>query len=270
MPVDYRTLPSESFPRLQEVMRLLRSPQGCPWDREQDHRSLRPHLLEECWELLALLDEPEGPEDERLLEELGDVLLQVAFHAQIASERGAFDLPRVADGLVTKLIRRHPHVFAGTQVTGSGEVRNWEAIKRDEAGGDRAASPPPLPALLEAGGVLAKAERAGFRWPGAEAARAQMLEELAEVDETVAAGGGEPLEREFGDLLLAMVSWGRGLEVDAESALRRAVGRFRARYARMEAILAEAGHAPGSASPEALLGAWDQAQSSPSASPGTG
>jgi tetrapyrrole methylase family protein/MazG family protein len=270
MPVDPQSLPAEPFARLEAVMRLLRSPQGCPWDREQDHRSLRPHLLEECWELLAVLDEPGGPEDERLLEELGDVLLQVVFHAQIASERGAFHLPRVADGLVAKLIRRHPHVFAGTEVTGSQEVlRNWEAIKRGETG-DRAVSPPPLPALLEAGGVLAKAERAGFRWPGAKEARAKVLEEWAEVDEAVAAGGGEPLEREFGDLLLAVVTWGRGLEVDAESALRRAVGRFRRRYARMEAILAEAGHPPGTAPPQAQLNAWEQAHSSPSGSSGTG
>ncbi len=270
MPVDPQTLPAEPFARLEAVMRLLRSPQGCPWDREQGHRSLRPHLLEECWELLAVLDEPEGPDEGRLLEELGDVLLQVVFHAQIASERGAFDLPGVADALVAKLIRRHPHVFAGTEVSGSGEVlRNWEAIKRDETS-DHSEPPIPLPALLEAGRVLAKVERAGFRWPGAEEARAQVLEEWAEVDEAIAAGGGEPLEREFGDLLLAAVSWGRGLGLDAESVLRRAVGRFRARYARMEAILAEAGHPPGSAPPEALLGAWEQAHSSPSGSPGTG
>jgi MazG family protein len=270
MPVDPKTLPDEPFARLEAVMRLLRSPQGCPWDREQDHRSLRPHLLEECWELLAVLDEPGGPQEGRLREELGDVLLQVAFHAQIAFERGAFDLPGVADALVAKLIRRHPHVFAGVEVSGSGEVlRNWEAIKRVE-GSDPSEPPIPLPALLEAGRLLAKAERSGFRWPGTAEARAQALEEWAEVDEAVAAGGGEPLEREFGDLLLALVSWGRGLGLDAESALRRGVRRFRARFARMEAILAKAGHPPGTAPPQVQLDAWEQAHSSPSGSSGTG
>jgi tetrapyrrole methylase family protein/MazG family protein len=236
MTLDPRTLPAEPFPRLQEVMRLLRSPAGCPWDREQDHRSLRPHLLEECWEVLTLLDDPHGPDDDRLLEELGDLLLQVAFHAQIASERGAFDLARVAAQLVDKLIRRHPHVF-GEKVAGdSAEVlRNWDAIKRAESAGSRDDLSPPLPALLEAGGTLAKAERAGFPCAGPDEALARVSEKLAELEEAVSSDRADARERKFGDLLLAVVSWCRVLEVDAESALHRAVRRLRDRYDRWAA-----------------------------------
>lgn len=264
MSIDPNTLPEQPLPRLRELMRILRSPSGCPWDRRQDHRSLRAHLLEEAWELLAVLDESPHPDDDHLCDELGDVLLQVVFHAQIADERQAFDLDRVADRLSEKLIRRHPHVFGDVEVDGSEQVvANWESIKRREgphpAPGREGTTP--LPALLDADRMLAKAERTGFRWGEDAQARAKVSEELTELEEAVAAGAASGIEAEFGDLLLALVSWGRRLAVDPESALRGAVGRFRERLERMEGALREAGYDPLSAPPEERLAAWDRVQS---------
>ncbi len=227
MNIDPNNLPDDPLPRLRELMRLLRGPAGCPWDRQQDHRSLRPHLLEETWEVLAVLDETPEPDDERLCDELGDLLLQVVFHAQIADERGAFDLDGVAGHIGDKLVRRHPHVFGDTEVDGSAQVlANWEAIKRQEGGEE---SPTPLPALLDAERTLSKAERSGLSWTDTAQARAKVGEELSEVEAAIVQRDPVGIEAEFGDLLLALVSWGRRLGVDPESALRGAVRRFRER-----------------------------------------
>ncbi len=229
--------------RLWDVMRQLRGPGGCPWDREQSLATLKSCLLEECYELLAAM---EGEDLEAHAEELGDVLLQVVFQAVIREEQGAFTLDDVAWRLVEKLERRHPHVFGTTAVDNAEAVlRNWEQIKQAE----RAAAPPAarsalagvpaaLPALLQAQRVQSKASRVGFDWPEAAGPRAKIDEELAELEQAVAAGDQAAMTAEMGDLLFSLVNLCRFLKIDAEEALRGSTGRFSNRFQWIEAALA--------------------------------
>jgi MazG family protein len=229
-------------------MARLRGPGGCPWDHEQTHRSLARHLLEEAHEVLDAID---SDDPERLREELGDLLLQVAFHAQMAADAGMFDIDDVAAGIVTKLIRRHPHVFGEVEVSGAEEVLvNWERIKAEEKG-ERPLEddiPASLPALARAAKVQRRAAGWGFDWRTAGAAVAKLREEVDELDRAVAAAGGadaaegregratsEEVERELGDVLLAATAVARKVGVDPESALRRGVARFAERYEVMRA-----------------------------------
>jgi tetrapyrrole methylase family protein/MazG family protein len=215
---------------LVRVMARLRGPGGCPWDREQDHRSLARHLLEEAHEVLEAIDE--GDPD-RLREELGDLLLQVVFHAQMAADAGTFDVDDVAEGIVAKLIRRHPHVFGDVEVDSASEVLvNWERIKTEEKGekGVEEEIPATLPALARAAKVQRRAAGSGFEWRTRDAAMDALREEI---DELGAAEDPEHAEEELGDVLFAVVSVARTLGVDAESALRRTVRRFSERYDRM-------------------------------------
>jgi tetrapyrrole methylase family protein/MazG family protein len=228
----------ELFDELVRVMARLRSPDGCPWDREQTHRSLRPYLLEETYEALEAVDDENW---DRLCDELGDVLLQVVFHAQLASERGDFDIEDVAGKIVWKLKRRHPHVFADSVADTPDEVIDrWEKLKREEDGYQERESavdgvPAALPALQRAHKLQKRASRAGFDWDEIAGPRAKIDEELAEVDEAVAEDNpGERVEDEIGDLLFAVVNLARFLDVEPEGALRRANERFSRRYRAVE------------------------------------
>jgi len=232
----------DGIARLQEIVARLRAPDGCPWDREQTHSSLRPLLVEECYEVL---DAIERSDDANLREELGDVLLHIAMHAQMASERGAFSLEEVAITVCEKMIRRHPHVFGDKLAADSDAVlRQWDQIKRAEKGGvsgvldNLTAS---LPALLKAQTAQKKASRVGFDWPDIEPVFAKFAEEIAEVREAIAENDRSGLESEVGDLIFTAVNLARKLGVDAETALAGSTNRFISRFQGIEREL----HAEG-------------------------
>jgi len=223
---------------LVRVMARLRGPGGCPWDREQTHASLARHLLEETHETLDAIDAGDG---DRLREELGDVLLQVVFHAQMAADDGAWDVDDVAQGIVEKLIRRHPHVFGDVEVAGADEVLvNWERIKADEKGAKPLEDdiPETLPALARASKVQRRAAGWGFEWRSVDSALEALKEEVGELESHTDADNAE---QEIGDVLFATVSVARRLGVDPESALRRTVRGFAERYERFNAMLEERG-----------------------------
>jgi MazG family protein len=243
------------------VARLRRD---CPWDREQTSKSIMPFLLEETYEALDAL-ESESPEDVR--GELGDVLLQILLHAEIASERGEFDVGDVIEGVRSKMVRRHPHVFGNLTVTGADEVlENWSAIKAAER---RAASkdasalagvPAALPALLRAERLGEKASRVGFDWTDPRAVLGKVREELAELDEALATGKAAEIESELGDCLFALASLGRKAGVSAELALTRALDRFVRRFRGVEAELERAGRSVREVSLEEMEALWQEAK----------
>ncbi len=251
--------------RLLEIMAKLRDPQGgCPWDLEQDFRSIAPYTLEEAYEVA---DAIERGDLQDLRDELGDLLLQVVFHARLASEQGAFDFHDVVAGICDKMTRRHPHVFASASVeSAAAQTVAWEQLKADE----RAARAPGrgllddvpvgLPALTRARKLGSRAARAGFDWPDAAGPRAKVAEELAELDEAAAGEDRARVEHELGDLLFAVVNHARHLEVDPESALRGANARFARRFRHVESRLAAAGLAPGEAPLDQLDRWWDEAK----------
>jgi tetrapyrrole methylase family protein / MazG family protein len=216
---------------LVEVVRRLRSPQGCPWDREQTHASLRATMLEEAYEVLEAIDEQSVP---KLREELGDVLLQVLMQSEISEETGEFTLGDVADAVREKLVRRHPHVFGSTVVSGADEVvRNWEALKAQEYGRESALDgvQRSLPALQWAWSLQRRAANVGFDWPDVDGALEKVREELEELREAPTV---EDREAEFGDLLFTLVNVARKLGMNPEDALRASTGRFEARFRMME------------------------------------
>jgi MazG family protein len=227
---------------LVRVVARLRAPDGCPWDRAQTHRSLRRHLLDEAYELL---DAIEDGDPSRLRDELGDVLLQAVFHAQMASDEGAFDIDDVAELTVEKLIRRHPHVFAEVEADTPEEVyANWERIKAAE-GEERpidAEMPGSLPSLIAAQKVQRRASGRGFDWAHLAGAVEKVREELAELEEAAAEHEGadregaakDALEEEVGDVLFAVTALARRLGVDAETALRSTIRKFVGRFETME------------------------------------
>src|SRR5713101_186952 len=221
----------ERLAALIDVVQRLRSPDGCPWDREQTHASLRATLLEEAYEVLEAIDEGSMP---KLREELGDVLLQVLMQAEIAGETGEFSLGDVADSVREKLVRRHPHVFGDVTVSGADEVvRNWEALKAREYGRESALDgvQRSLPALQWAWSLQRRAANVGFDWPDVEGALDKIREELEELRQ---ASTVEAREAEFGDLLFTMVNVARKLGINPEDALRGTTGRFEARFRMME------------------------------------
>lgn len=247
--------------RLQDIVARLRSPDGCPWDREQTHSSLRALLVEECHEVI---DAIERVDDANLREELGDLLLHVVMHAQMAAERGAFTLDEISAGICEKMIRRHPHVFGESRATDTEAVlKQWEAIKRQEKGGSTgvldgiAAS---LPALLRAQTVQKKAARVGFDWPDAEPVFAKIEEETAEIREALARDDRAAVEAEIGDLLFSAVNLSRKLEVDAETALSGTIKRFTARFRHIENALRAEGRILEDTPIEELERLWEQAK----------
>jgi nucleoside triphosphate diphosphatase len=235
------------------LMARLRDPQrGCPWDREQTFSSIAPYTIEEAYEVA---DAIERGEHQQLRDELGDLLFQVVFHARMAEERGWFDFAAVATAIHDKLVRRHPHVFAGASPAPEELVRVWEEQKAQERaesalGGPAAEGtvlagvPRALPALVRAAKLGRRAARVGFDWPDAQPVRAKVLEELHEMDVALAAasGAGEAgtnaggVAEELGDLLFSIVNWSRHLKLDAEGALRAANAKFERRFARMESL----------------------------------
>ena len=231
-----------SFQTLVDIVERLRSPGGCPWDLEQTHESLKRNLLEECYEVLEAIDEGTAG---ALSEELGDVLVQVAFHAQIARETGEFDLSDVLSQVNSKLIRRHPHVFGDAKVTDAREVeRNWEKLKEAEKGqeGDKKSPvdgiPKDLPALTYAQLMQDRVGRAGFEWEDISCVLDKVVEEVEELRQ---AANREEKTLELGDLLFTMVNLSRWLDIHAEDALRQANRRFQSRYATMERLAADQG-----------------------------
>ncbi len=257
--VDWVRKKSYSFNDLVDIVRLLRSPGGCPWDMEQTHQSIRRNFLEEAYEVAEAIDE-ENPD--HLKEELGDVLLQVLFHAQIEAEEGRFTVDDVADGICQKLIYRHPHVFAQTEVSGSDEVlQNWEELKRTEKHQETytdtlTAVARSLPALWRAEKVQKKAKKAGFDWDDVADALDKLSEEVEELKQAIAQNTN--IEEELGDLLFAAVNVSRFVKVDSEEALQAATDKFTRRFAQVEAL---AGDKPMTAMSLAELDQlWDQAK----------
>lgn len=249
------------FDHLLEIMARLRGPGGCPWDREQDHRSIRKYVIEEAYEVAEAIDRDDPGE---LCSELGDLLLQVVFHAQMAGEAGRFDAADVCRAIAEKMERRHPHVFGDVAVDGSGEVlRNWERIKAAERGPGGSAIdgvPRALPALQRAERLGEKASRVGFDWPDAAAVLAKVDEERSEVAAALAAGDGAALRREIGDLLFAVASFARRLDVEPEAALSEALDRFSARFRHAEAAARAAGDDLAALDAEALDRLWQAAK----------
>jgi len=225
-----------SFEAFQEIVAHLRAPNGCPWDREQTHASLRPHLMEEAYEALAALD---SEDPAKMAEEFGDLLLQIVLNAQIASEAGEFGMADVLKGIYHKIIRRHPHVFGDLKLEGVGGVlRNWEKLKASERETNGEAEkglldgvPLALPALTQAQEYQDRAARVGFDWPQIEGVLDKIAEEIQEVKATT---NGEELTDELGDLFFALVNLARWKKVDAESALRACNLRFKQRFAHVE------------------------------------
>ncbi|HBH79463.1 MAG TPA: nucleoside triphosphate pyrophosphohydrolase [Nitrospira sp.] len=254
---------STRFDKVVEVMATLRAEQGCPWDRKQTHESLKPYLLEETYEVLETIDQRDP---RKLQEELGDVLLQVLFHSQIAAESQTFSIEDVLETLATKLIRRHPHVFPPhseqKRVSSSEQVlTQWEDIKRAERAADGKTQsalegvPRTLPALLRAYQVQARAARVGFDWPqnavGLEQIFGKIAEEVGELQEALSQAGAADspeqtsgqtkIEAELGDILFSLVNLARFLKVNPEEALRRSTNRFIDRFHLVEAQAAEQG-----------------------------
>lgn len=223
-----------TYPSLVQLMQRLLAPDGCPWDREQDYRSLRQYVLEEACEVIDAIDRG-APED--LLDELGDLSLQVVFLGELARRQGGFGPDDVVRVICEKLVRRHPHVFGDVTVRGSDEVlKNWDSIKRAEKKGRPLLDgiPRSLPALLRATRLGEKVARVGFDWPDAQGSRDKVTEELGELDEAVRGGDKAQVRAELGDLLFALVNFARHQGIDAEEALRETADRFRGRFDHVE------------------------------------
>jgi MazG family protein len=258
-----------AFGAFVELIARLRAPGGCPWDREQTHESLKPMTIEEAYEVLEAIDRGD---DQHLAGELGDLLLQVVFHAQIAAEAGRFTVRDVIQAVADKMVRRHPHVFAGGKAdTPEAVLRNWEAIKQAEVAARDGAKAEAsmldsvgtsLPAVMEAFQMATKASRVGFDWPGVGAVLEKLDEEVAELRE--AAGGPSPDHRrvaeEVGDLLFAAVNVARLIRVDPESALKSANRKFRRRFAFIEQGLAREGRTPAEATLDEMETLWAEAK----------
>lgn len=246
--------------RLVEIMRILRSPRGCPWDHKQTLVTLKEHLVEESHEVLDAID---SNDRRQLCEELGDLLLQVVFQAQIAAEEKAFTFDDVAHGIVEKLIRRHPHVFGSVQVSGSDEVlKNWEAIKKAEKGDRPRATlegiPRSLPALHKAHLMQKRVARVGFDWENVEGALAKLEEEVAEIREAVAGGEPSQIREELGDLLFATVNVSRFFGQNAEELLEQTIRKFGRRFEALEERVHAQGHKVSDLSLAQLDVIWEQ------------
>lgn len=255
------SLPSAPLERLKTIVALLRSPEGCPWDREQTHQTLRAGLLEEACETVDAIDHGD---DNNLREELGDLLLQVVFHADLARDRGAFTLEDAVMDVCEKLIRRHPHVFAQADAPDAKAVlRQWEQIKRDEKGASASileGIPRALPALIRAQNVQKKVARVGFDWPEDTDVIDKFREELAELSIEVSSGEHKRLEHEVGDLLFTAVNLSRRLGIESELALENATQRFIQRFQHMEKTLAPSGRKLEDCNLDELDKLWEEAK----------
>ena len=255
---------TDRFGELVQIMARLRGENGCPWDREQTHASIKPYLLEETYEVLESIDENDPA---KLEEELGDLALQVVFHAQMADEAGLFTIADVLRGINEKLRRRHPHIFGDVKADTAQEVLfNWEQIKkleREKAQGRASlldGVPRELPALLRAHRLQEKASRVGFDWNEARQVFQKVEEELAELRAAMESEQPDRMEAELGDLLFSLVNLGRFIAVNPEDALRKTIARFIARFQYIEEELAKRGTAPGQVTLEEMDALWAEAK----------
>ena len=269
MPPTEPKLPAAAgFARLVEIMDRLRSPGGCPWDREQTFDSIKPYLLEETYEVMDSIDARDW---DGLADELGDLLLQVVFFSQMAKEAGYFDVTDPLEAINSKLVRRHPHVFADGDAKTSDEVlRKWDEIKATEKAaivkpnakpkGLLAGVPRSLPALMEAAKIASRAAGAGFDWNNVDEVLDKLREELAELDGARKTGSQEALQDEIGDLLFVIVNIARFLKVDPEQALRGTNAKFRRRFGHVEQGLEAQGKSPKDATIEEMERLWQEAK----------
>jgi len=259
--MDFEYKENYNINDLLEIMKILRSENGCPWDREQTHRSIRSDFLEETHEALEAID---NGDDAALCEELGDVLLQVVFHAQIAVEEERFAFDDVVHGICHKLVVRHPHVFGDVVAEDAAAVlKTWDAVKRQTEGTTEQSTllrhlPRSLPALMRAAKVQNRARRVGFDWPSVDGALQALDSEVAELKEAMASGDAAAMEEELGDLLFSAVNVSRFLKVDAELSLTAATDKFIARFGGVEALAKERGIDMATASLETLDALWDE------------
>jgi MazG family protein len=262
----------DKFEKLVGIMATLRGPDGCPWDKEQDFNSLKPMLVEEVYEVLEAI---ENNDMDGLSEELGDMLLHVLFHAQLAKEMGQFDIDTVVGKISDKLVRRHPHVFGGETASTSEEViKNWEAIKAQEKAQKLTERTPEqrsilegipnkLPAIHEAHQISSRVARVGFDWPDIDAVFDKLQEEVLEVKEVIAHAGDDKrdrLEDEIGDLLFVIVNIARHVKIDSESALKRSNRKFKSRFRFVERELARQGKKLEETSLSEMEALWQRAK----------
>lgn len=252
----------KSIDELKQIVARLRGPGGCPWDQEQTHESIRAQLLEECYEALEAIDEKN---DALLKEELGDVLLHIVFHAQLAEERGVFTLEEVARGISDKLVRRHPHVFGEDKLATSDQVlKRWDELKKlekPERTGALAGIPPILPALMRAQEVQKKAAKVGFDWKELKPVLQKVREELEELEKELEGPAGSPtIAGELGDLVFSVVNLSRHLKLDAEQCCRDATNKFVRRFEKVETLAGEKGLRMEEAGLQQLDLLWEQAK----------
>ena len=246
-----------TFDELLTIMRRLRK--ECPWDREQTNDSIKGHTIEEAYEVVEAIDH--GNDDD-LRHELGDLLLHVVFHSQIAQDEGRFTIDDVLQAIIEKLIRRHPHIFSDTKVENTGDVlRNWEQIKMDE-GRESVIDgvPRSLPALLKAHRMQDKASKIGFDWEHRDEVWKKVQEELEELRDAVERRDGRDMEEEVGDLLFSIVNFSRFIKVNPEDALRRTIDKFDRRFRHVERRLRDQNRSPQDATLEEMDGYWDEAK----------
>jgi len=268
--------PGAELERLVEIMRRLRAEGGCPWDREQDLRSLRPYLVEEAFEVLDEMDRvAQGGPWQPLCEELGDLLFQIVFHAQLASELDAFSMADVSKAIADKIVSRHPHVFGEKRADGAEQVlANWAKLKAEEKkrktgseGSVLDGVPTAAPALLRAERLTEKASRIGFDWPDLAGVRGKLDEELGELDEAIASGDRDAIEHELGDVLFSLANLARFVKAPAEDALRMAIRRFTTRFQHIEGALRAEGVPFGEATLEHMERHWQDAKAREKALP---
>lgn len=261
--VDFKFKDNYDINDLLQIMAILRSPGGCPWDAEQTHESIRTSLIEETYEVIEAINQNDR---ELLLEELGDVLLQVVFHAEMEKETGSFDFSDVADGVCKKLIERHPHVFGEVTVSGTGDVlANWDEIKRKSKGQKTQGSsmmkvPKELPALMRAQKIQSKAKKVGFDWPSVDGAFAALESEIVELKSAITSKNQDEIDEEFGDMLFSCVNIARFIDVDAELSLTRSNDKFIARFLVVEKLAEERGIDMKTSTLEELDKLWDEAK----------
>lgn len=233
-----------TFDDLVSIMAILRSENGCPWDREQNHESIRKNFIEETYEVIEAIDKKDP---ELLKEELGDVMLQVVFHSQMEKEKGVFDIGNVTDGICKKLVDRHPHIFGDVKADTSEQVlKNWDEIKKVEKGQKSQTEtmesiPRQLPSLMRSSKVQQKAAKVGFDWPDVSGAIDKIREETDELTEAIQDGGGEHAKEELGDLLFSVVNVSRFIGTDPEEALTVSCDKFIKRFSAVEKMAAESG-----------------------------
>ena len=256
----------EQFNALVRIMERLRADDGCPWDREQTRQTLKPFLVEEAYEVVEAIDDGDP---KQIMEELGDLLFQVVFHAQVAAERREFTIGQVLAATADKMVRRHPHVFGNSTVSTTREVlEQWEELKHEERNAAAAVPasaldgvPRELPALLRAQRLQDKASRVGFDWPEISGVMAKVEEELSELREAMRSAAPEEVEQELGDVLFSLVNLARFLNLSAEDALRKSITRFAARFQWMEEALQRDGRRLREVGLEEMERLWQQAKS---------